>query len=383
MPEDLNAGVTRLLQSLVASRQEVGLQVAAYHRGKLVVDAWAGLADEKAGRKVDGDTLFTSWSTTKGWVATCVHMLVDRGKLRYDDPIAKHWPEFAANGKEKASVRHALAHMTGVPQMPADASVELMCDWERMCRAIAGHVPLWTPGTKTGYHAWTYGWILGEIIRRVDGRPISQFARDEICKPLGIEGFYLGIPDNVERRVATLRHGPKPPDAPEFAPDSLNARAMPPQLTSAESMNRADVRRAAIPGGGGIMNARAIARHYAMLAEGGTLDGVHVLSRSAIDAARSLETDEVDVVLERRVRKGLGYFLSGPVDAGGVITMGARTGAFGHPGLGGSIGFADPENRFAFGLTKTLLTVVTEPTKATSYVVAEEIRKHLGINAGS
>ncbi|MBI4305156.1 MAG: beta-lactamase family protein [Chloroflexi bacterium] len=379
MPAIVNERIAHLIQELVDSGQELGLQVAAYLRGKLVVDTWAGVADEKTGRKVDGDTLFTSWSTTKGWVATCVHILADRKNLGYDEPIARYWPEFAAKGKEKATVQHALTHMTGVPQMPEKATPEMMCDWDAMCRAIASHAPLWAPGTKTGYHAWTYGWILGEIVRRVDGRPIAQFAREEICKPLGIRDFYLGIPDGVEARVATLRHGPKPVDAPEFAPDSANAMAMPSHLTSADVVNRPDIRRASVPGGGGIMNARAIARHYAMLAEGGSLDGVWLLSKGTIDKARTLQTDDVDVVLERRVRKGLGYFLSGPVDVGGVIAMSSKTGAFGHPGLGGSIGFADPESRFAFGLTKTLLTVVTEPTKTTAFVVAQEVRKELGI----
>ncbi|MBI4220806.1 MAG: beta-lactamase family protein [Chloroflexi bacterium] len=380
MPARLNDRIGNLLEGLVASGNETGLQVAAYHRGRLVADTWAGVADEKTGRKVDGDTLFTSWSTTKGWVATCVHILADRKKLAYDAAIATYWPEFAAKGKEKATVRHALSHMAGVPQMPANATPQMMCDWDAICRAIAAHEPLWAPGTKTGYHAWTYGWILGEIVRRVDGRPIARFTQDEICKPLGIRDFYLGIPDSIDGRVATLRHGPKPADAPEFAPDSFGARAMPPHLTSAEVVNRPDIRRASVPGGGGIMNARAIARHYAMLAEGGILDGVRVLSRSTIDAARTLQTDDVDVVLERRARKGLGYFLSGPADAGGAVAMSSNPGAFGHPGLGGSIGFADPENRFAFGLTKTLLTVVTEPTKTTSFIVAQEIRKALGIH---
>lgn len=367
------------MQSLVDSGSESGLQVAAYHRGDLVLDAWVGVADETTRRPVDGDTLFTSWSTTKGWVATCIHILADRSKLHYYDPIAKFWPEFAAQGKATATVRHALCHMAGVPQMPANVTPEMMCDWNAMCSAIAQHEPLWTPGTRTGYHAWTFGWILGEVVRRVDGRPIATFARQEICDPLGIEGFYLGIPDAVQDRVATLVHGSKPPDAPVFAPDSLNVRAMPPSVTSAEIVNRPDVQRASIPGGGGIMNARAIARHYAALAGGGQPAGERILSRRTIDEVRKLQTGETDRVLERTVRKGLGYFLGGDVEEGGNPAMGTNPGAFGHPGLGGSIGFADPDSRLAFGLTKTRLNVVTDPSKSAAKVLADEVRSLLEI----
>ena len=205
MDQRLNVLVQDLIDSLVASGEEAGLQVAAYVDGKLVVDAWTGIADEETGRPVDGDTLFTSWSTTKGFVATCLHILADRNLVDYDAPMAKYWPEFSANGKEQVTVRHALTHSAGVPHMPAGVTPEMMTDWDAMCAAIVAHEPLWEPGTKTGYHAWTFGWLIGEIIRRVDGRPVAQFAREELCRPLGIEDFYLGIPDAVESRVALLR----------------------------------------------------------------------------------------------------------------------------------------------------------------------------------
>jgi CubicO group peptidase (beta-lactamase class C family) len=205
MNQALQERVQTLIDQLVDSGDEVGLQVAAYVDGELVVDAWAGVADEATGRTVDGDTLFTTWSTTKGFVATCLHILADQGRVAYDTPIAHYWPEFAAHGKESTTVRHALTHMTGIPQMPDGVTPELMTDWDAMCAAIAGHAPLWSPGSKPGYHAWTFGWIIGEIIRRVDGRPVAQFAQEELCRPLGITDFYLGIPDAVEARVAPLR----------------------------------------------------------------------------------------------------------------------------------------------------------------------------------
>src|SRR5215210_5394774 len=277
MSATLQGRVQQLIDGLVESGDEIGLQVAAYVNGELVVDTWSGVADEATGQPVDGDTLFTSWSTTKGFVATCLHILADRGQVDYDTPVATYWPEFGVHGKDVVTVREALAHRAGVPQMPEGVTSEMMTDWDAMCAAIASLKPLWKPGTTVCYHAWTFGWIIGELVRRIDGRPIAQFAREELCQPLGIEDFYLGIPDAVEERVAPLREAPAPA-GPPGAPNDLARRVMPPQVTSAAVVNRPDVRRASIPGGGGIMNARAIARHYAMLAQAGVLDGVRILS---------------------------------------------------------------------------------------------------------
>ena len=146
--QDLNDRIQKLIDGLIESGEEMGLQVAAYVEGELVVDAWAGLADEATGRKVTGNTLFTSWSTTKGFAATCLHLLADRGRVDYDTPIAVYWPEFAAHGKDKATVRHALTHSAGVPQMPEGVTAEMMTDWEAMCTAIAAQKPLWEPGAR-------------------------------------------------------------------------------------------------------------------------------------------------------------------------------------------------------------------------------------------
>ncbi len=227
---DANTQVRLFLEQLVADGEELGLQVAAYLDGRLVIDAWAGVADETTGRPVDGNTLFTVFSTTKGIVATCIHLLADRGLLDYDAPIATYWPEFAVNGKARATVRHALTHQTGVPQMPVDVTPELLCDWDGMCRRLAGMAPLWEPGSQTGYHAYTFGWILGEIVRRVDGRSIADFVQQEICRPLDLDGLFLGIPDAVEPRVATLKEAPRPPDyVPICGPALRPLPAPPPQ----------------------------------------------------------------------------------------------------------------------------------------------------------
>jgi len=376
MRQELNDKVQQVISERVASGAEVGLQVAAYLHGELVVDTWAGLADEASGRLVDGDTLFTSWSTTKGFAATCLHILADRGQVAYDAPVARYWPEFAAHGKSAVTVGHALTHRAGVPYMPAGATPELLTDWDAMCAAIASHTPLWAAGTTVAYHAWTFGWIIGEIVRRVDGRPIAQFAQEELCQPLGMPDFYLGIPDAVEPRVAPLRQN-LPPEEQANNVDELARRAMPPAVTSAAVANRPDVRRAAIPGGGGIMSARAIARHYAMLAQGGTLDGTTILAPERVETIRALQTDAHDFVLGSPNRKGLGYMLGGDPQQGGHLAMGRSAAAFGHGGYGGSLGFADPERGLSFGLTKTLMRLADEPNTTTAYVVAELIRESL------
>jgi CubicO group peptidase (beta-lactamase class C family) len=263
--------------------------------------------------------------------------------------------------------------------MPEGVTPEMMTDWEVMCTAIAAQKPLWEPGTKTGYHAWTFGWLIGEIVRRVDGRPLAQFAREELCQPLGIEDFYLGIPDSVESRVATLKQAP--PSA-SIEPDALNLQVMPPQVTSAEVVNRPDVRRASIPGGGGIMSARAIARHYAMLAGHGVLGEIQLLSAGRIDTIRTLQTDGYDDILGRRARKGLGYFLGGDPNEGGDARMGLSSGAFGHPGKGGSLGFADPTRKLAFGFTKNLMRDGLEQDQTSAYLVAEAIRNYIAQRGG-
>lgn len=372
-----NRRVQALLDRLTASGDELGLQVAAYHEGRLVIDAWSGVADRESGRPVEGGTLFTSFSVTKGVVATAIHILAERGVLDYDTPVAAYWPEFGQNGKQAATLRHVLTHTEGVPQMPDPVTPEMLGDWELMCRLIAAQAPLWEPGTKTGYHAYTFGWILGEIVRRADGRRIEQVIVDEITGPLGIDDWYLGMPDvpAIEPRMATLVTAPPPAGAPALPPDALLFRAMPLSVfPAAHVYNRRDVRRAVIPAGGGIMSARGIARHYAALAEGGTLDGVRVLSPERLQIATQLQTDAVDQVLGTPIRKALGWFLGAPLSP-----MSERSTAFGHPGAGGSTAFADPEYRFAAGITKNLLKNHADPTQATALLIGNEVRAALGI----
>lgn len=384
---DANSKIKSMLEELTESGKEIGLQVAAYLNGELVIDTWAGVADPTTGKLVEEDTLFLVASCTKGITATCIHILAERGLLEYDTPIPQVWPEFAKNGKDKITIRHALTHEAGIPQMPTGLQPETLCDWDKMCKAIANLKPLWEPGTKTGYHAATYGWILGEIARRVDGRSLTEFIQEEICSPLDIKDLYVGIPDEVEERIALYTAAPPLAGAPSPPADLLAIQAVPPNLFNPDVINRGDFRRACVPASNGIMTARALARHYAVLAEGGELDGVRILSPERLVQATQLHTDAYDEVMgpvpgsTQPIRKALGYFLGGPCKPSNNYraALGESQFTFGNPGAGGMIAFADPQQRFSFAFLKNFMPAggSTEPDSA--YKVAQAVRAELNL----
>ncbi len=327
---DPNHHIQTVLDNLVARGSELGLQVTVYRAGELFVDAWAGVADEASQRRVDADTLFNMSSCGKGVAATCLHMLADRDLVRYDTPVADYWPEFGAHGKQGITVRHVLAHRSGIPHTPPGYGVEMLVDWDAMCTGIANLEPEFEPGSRTAYQAVNFGFIVGEIIRRVDGRSIGNFLQDEIGRPLGAASLYFGVPRAELGRVATIG---------ESAPTARRTDAPPPTVTAA-TFNRDDVRQAAIPSSGGITNARSLARHYAALAAGGTLDGVRLLSPERVRIAAELQTDEVDELYHVAIKRSMGYRLAD--DTG----PGAGPSAFGHLG-NGMFAYADPDRELA------------------------------------
>jgi CubicO group peptidase (beta-lactamase class C family) len=372
-----NDKVRGVLESLVQDTPEIGLQVAAYVDGQLVIDAWAGMADPTAGKPVDGDTLFMLSSTTKGVTATCMHLCVEKHGLSYDLPIVDVWPEFGAHGKERATLRHALAHQTGVPQTPVGYTPEWLADWDRMCRGIADLTPMFPIGQRTAYHSLNYGYINGEILRRVDGRSIAQFLQEEICEPLGIDGAYLGVPDSELHRVAVLTDAPP-------APADYDARMVgePAGSHVAEAFNKRAVVQASVPGSGGLFSARGLARHYAMLANWGELDGVRVLPESRIRAGIELQSFEWDEIYRIRARRALGYRRG--IDTGPL----ASPDAFGHVGGGGSFGYADPARQLGIGFAKNYFTYLSggavnagRPPRAPSNIVTEAVFEALGLTA--
>src|ERR671933_1394706 len=236
--------VQEAIDRLVESGAERGLQVAVYRRGEPVVDAVAGVADPATGRPVEPGTPIYCYSVGKGATSTVAHVLAERGYFGYDTKVVELWPEFGAHGKEAATVRHVLTHTVGVPGIPKDTTPEDLCDWGKMCAAIADSEPWWEPGTKTAYHAYPFGYIVGEIVRRATGKPISQVLEEDVAGPLGVAGeLYFGVPESELGRLARLEDvegsaeflASMPDDAPFF---KLGPRQVTP---TAEFGNRADI----------------------------------------------------------------------------------------------------------------------------------------------
>jgi CubicO group peptidase (beta-lactamase class C family) len=357
---DVQATVLGVVERVIAEGRERGVQVAAYLHGELVVDAWAGVADAATGQPVDGETVFPVFSCSKGVAATVLHLLAERGQIDYDMPVAAAWPEFAAAGKAGITVRHVLSHTAGLALIPPGYSCTDLQDWSTVCAAIAGWPPATVPGTVTEYHALTYGWLVGEIARRVDGRPFKQILEEEIVAPLGLaDSLYMGIPDSAEPRVAVLdalfATELPPDDTPQSVPNSLQPLHV--------MMNRADARRVCQPASNGIMNARALARHYAALLPGG-VDGVALLPPSRVRTATQSQRPPHDPNAETTAHFGLGYAINGT--------------EFGHGGYGGATGFADPATGLTVGLTKNLFS-----TNGAEGEILQALREGLGLADGA
>ena len=348
---DIQRQVQEAIDKIVESGTERGLQVAVYQHGEQVVDAVAGVADHETGRPVASDTPFYAYSTGKGATATVVHVLVERGALDYDTPIVDLWPEFGARGKEAATVRHALTHTVGVPGIPADTTAEDLCDWEKMCAVIAAAEPWWEPGTKTAYHAYTFGYIVGEIVRRATGKPISQVLREDVASPLGIaDELYFGMPESELGRLARLEDVEGSAEFLASMPDDSPILKWGPRATfpTADFGNRTDILMADIPAGGK-MSAGAIARMYAALMD--EVDGVRLIPPDRLLEISAPAFGGEDQIMGNPVTWALGYSL-GRVGA----DQPELSTAFGMGGAGGSFAYADTATGVSFALTKNRLT---------------------------
>ncbi|ASO20931.1 CubicO group peptidase (beta-lactamase class C family) [Actinoalloteichus hoggarensis] len=364
---DVQKLVQEAIDRLVDSGTEIGVQVAAYRHGELIVDAVAGVSDPATGRPVLSSTPFNSFSTGKGVTSTVVHVLVDRGVLDYDEPIARLWPEFAAHGKERTTLRHVLTHSAGVPGLPQATTPEDLCDWDVTCARIADTEPWWEPGTRTGYHAQTYGYLVGEVVRRATGTPISTVLREEITVPLGIaDELFFGVPESDLERLAVLTDAADsaamfaamPPDFPLFA--AVPTAVMP----TAAYGNRRDVLTADIPAGG-TMTARAVARMYAALL--GEVDGVRLVSPARLREISAVQTRDVDQVTGHAYPKALGYNVGRP-----GTTSEATPGVFGMVGMGGSAAYADSSTGVTVALTKNRFDpFAPSPVDGIGAIVAE------------
>jgi CubicO group peptidase (beta-lactamase class C family) len=376
MPDTtVNARVDELIRQQVADGRQIGVQVCAYQGPRVVVDAWAGTMGAEDDRPVQPDSLFLSFSCTKGVAATAMHLLVDRGQLDLDAPVARYWPAFGQNGKEAITVAQAISHQGGLHRMPSPFQPEHITDWDAGIRRMEEAAPAYPPGTATGYHAVTWGWIAGGIVQSASGRHIKDFIAQEIAAPLGVgDEMFVGIPPGVEARLATLELSALGGGGAEVDRDAETFRAMPPEQW--QYFNEMSFRTACLPSGNGHFSARALARMYAALANGGAIDGVRLVAPERIPAMQALQTDSVDVVLGAPIRKAAGFFLGNETD-GVHGPMGPRKSAFGHPGAGGSVGFCDPEVNLAVAVTMNKLGG-GGPGQGVTLEICDLIRKELG-----
>lgn len=366
------AEVAGKLLDQLPQRAPGGAAVCVMHEGRVLVDLWGGTRD-RDGDPWREDTTAPSFSTTKGVVSTLLHILVDRGLARYDDPVAKHWPEFAAEGKgggpepgdEPVRIRHVLCHEAGLYRMAemVDGPREML-GWSHMVDRIAAARPAHAPGAAHGYHALTYGWLAGGLIERIAGRSLQTVLHEELVEPLGLDGAFIGMPDAALHRRALLIHddGISQPVAPvpagwrglprrvtegvlrEFGMDLAEFRAALMPFSEPFDWNARETVQAVIPAANGQFTARSLARIYAMLGEGGKLDGQRLLSRRRLERIGEIQNRRRDRVLFLPMHWRLGFHR--------VFAFGARApDGFGHFGYGGSGAWCDPVRRLAVAMT--------------------------------
>lgn len=367
-------------------RGEVGVQLSVRLGGDVLVERSAGTTAPDGGERVSASTLFPIFSVSKAVTATALHILVARGRVSYEDPIATLWPEFAACGKGDVTVRDVLTHRAGVPQMPADVTPELLGDWTWVTSRLAAMEPMFPRGAAGAYHSLSWGWIVGEVIQRADpaGRPFASFVREELLDPLGVEDLHFGLPAAEHARVATLT------TSMAAAPAGARRLAVVPSaIALAPSVyNRSDMRAAVSPGAGGIATASSVSRVMSLLAGRGSVDGVELLPADLLmSLTRPRErSDEPDAITGSVRYIGIGgYWLAGPAPPA-LRVFGDAPHVLGHPGAGGSYAWADMDTGLAVAILHNRMFDFEDATPQGNPFVelsdairtaAEEVRAHL------
>ena len=329
--------------------QEIGASVCVEVEGRVVVDLWGGYADIARTRDWQADQLVNAFSVGKGVTALVAAQCVDRDEISYDTRIAEIWPDFAAHNKEEMTLRDALGHRVGLPALRSPLPPQAMYDWEFMCSALANEIPWWTPGTSHGYHVNTFGFIVGEVLRRVTGKTIGQLIAERIATPLSAD-IHLGCPPALHGRMAEFEWPGNPPPAtiPQGLTDDqllqFNTYYNPSGLSGAQTVNTTEWRQAEIPSTNMHASARGIARMYSALAHDGSINGVRLISGDVLRESTREVSNGDDLVLGRHSRFAHGFQI--PLPERG---FGPHAEAFGHFGAGGSVGFCDPIARVGFG----------------------------------
>jgi CubicO group peptidase (beta-lactamase class C family) len=344
-----------------AAGREVGASFAAYHRGRKVVDLWGGMADPDTGRAWEEDTLELVYSSTKGVTAMCANKLAQEGQLDVDVRVTEYWPEFGANGKESITVEHLLSHRAGLAWIDGTMTPEEAYAWDPVVRALEQQAPHWEPGSQHGYHAVTYGYLVGEVVRRITGRTVGAYLRDEIAEPLAVD-FWIGLPAGEAHRVATLQGtiagdglDPEVQSALQelVGPDSMLGKSLTAPggaFSDPEVWNTRALQAAEVPGAGGVGDARGLARLYASCI--GDVDGFRLLTPAQMQDATTQRTAGPNIViLGLDIQFGLGFMVPSS-----IMNVGGPNG-FGHYGAGGSVGWADPDAELAFGYVMNRMDV--------------------------
>jgi len=344
--------VAETFETNLNNGEDIGASYCATVDGETVVDLWGGFADEERTRPWQRDTIVNVYSTTKTMTALTALLVADRGELDFDAPVARYWPEFAANGKADVKVSHLMSHSAGLSGWKEPITKETLYDWEKATSLLAAQAPFWKPGTAPGYHAVTQGYLVGEVIRRITGKSLGTVFREEIAEPMAAD-FYIGLPASEDSRVADLIPPPKGAAIADTAQSELQKNmATNPGVDVRETRTRA-WRGAEIPAAGGTGNARSVAEIHTILANGGTAKGKRFLSEAGCRKALELQVEGTDLILNIPVRYGMGFGL-----AGGMLPLPNPNTIF-WGGYGGSLVIIDMDARTTFGYAMNRMAPTT------------------------
>jgi CubicO group peptidase (beta-lactamase class C family) len=360
---NVEPGFEKVKEAFKANWQgyEVGASCSVVYKGRCVVDIWGGWLDTEFKNPWQDNTLVNVYSTTKGMGSLAMAILADEGKLDYTAEVVEYWPEFGANGKENITVAQILSHQAGLCGVTQKLTIEDLYDWDKMVRLLAAQKPLWEPGKACGYHAVTWGYFPGELIKRITGKTLGTYFREKVAEPLKAD-FFIGLPDSEMARTSYMiganraRVAVKPPDPGAKMPELYPIALLNPDIRPFKDASSAAWRKAEIAAANGQANARGIARIYGMLANGGEIDGIRIISRKGIETALIEEVDgsQPNLVTGRNMRFARGFSLNSDE------AYGKNPDAFGHAGAGGSLGFADPEANIGFGYVMNQMQVNPE-----------------------
>lgn len=332
-------------QANFAERDDGAAACAVIHRGELVVDLWGG--------GWQPNSLVNVFSTTKGMTALCAHILIDRGQLDVDAPVAQYWPEFAQGGKASMPVRYLLSHRAGLNGFREPITHEELYAWYPACERLAAAEPWWTPGSRSSYHAMTFGFLVGEVVRRIAGKTVGQFFRSQVADKLGDVDFYIGVPESEHHRIVDVFGGGGGLAKPKDADPSIIAMVKNTPRIAPDAVNSAAWRSAELPAGNGHGDARSLARVYAALASGGALGGVRLVSTPAIERMREPQPEGVDMYIGSLAGGAtMAWRLGFMPNLGGY---GPTQTSFGHTGFGGSFAMCDPESELSIAYVTSKL----------------------------